>query len=302
MTTITPPPPAPPGPPPSPAGPPPSMSPGARTGVRIAVVAAAALLLAGVVTTLGVTAWGVSTVRVTTDSQNLPIAMRSLTIDTTDVPMAVRIKTDRKVSEPRADLRLAQTSYAGEHRMVVDNDGDSTRIGIESGDTTFMTFMPWGRVGELTVTLPPEVARRLSVNTKQEAGVLLAQADLDELVARTANGGIVLSGSARRIDAHSQSDEVVTHDPIVVTEEFSATTSEGDIAVDLKDVAPAVVEATSRQGDVVVALPALGPYLLTAQSGGSTTVRVPETNDAAEAAAEVTVRSDDGDVVVRPLR
>ncbi len=50
------------------------------------------------------------------------------------------------------------------------------------------------------MVLPPELARRLSVTTQQEDGVLLAQADLDQLIARTEDGAVVLSGSARRIE------------------------------------------------------------------------------------------------------
>jgi hypothetical protein len=58
------------------------------------------------------------------------------------------------------------------------------------------------------------------------------------------------------------------------------------------------IDAVSRNGDVVIGLPERGPYLVHAQSGASTEVRVAETNDPDVAAAEVTVRSDDGDVVV----
>jgi hypothetical protein len=51
----------------------------------------------------------------------------------------------------------------------------------------------------------------------------------------------------------------------------------------------------------VLALPDPGPYLVRAQSGDSTQVRVPETDDPADAAAQITARSDDGDVVVEEL-
>jgi hypothetical protein len=53
---------------------------------------------------------------------------------------------------------------------------------------------------------------------------------------------------------------------------------------------------------VAVALPGDGPFLVRAQSGGSTTVRVPETSTAADAVTAVTTRSDDGDVTVEGTR
>jgi hypothetical protein len=61
---------------------------------------------------------------------------------------------------------------------------------------------------------------------------------------------------------------------------------------------------TSRDGDVTVALPARGPYLVDANNenaDGTTVVRVPQTSDRDSAAALVTARSDNGDVVVTTL-
>ena len=52
--------------------------------------------------------------------------------------------------------------------------------------------------------LPPDLARRLTVTTQQKIGVVLAYADLDQLIARTDDGEIVLSGSARRIEVHTE--------------------------------------------------------------------------------------------------
>jgi hypothetical protein len=97
---------------------------------------------------------------------------------------------------------------------------------------------------------------------------------------------------------------VFTRDPISVTESFSVTTTDGDISVDLKDVAPRTVNATSRDGAVTIALPPRGPYLVDANTDngdGSTVVRVPQTNDPDDAAALVTAQSEDGDVVVTTL-
>ena len=62
--------------------------------------------------------------------------------------------------------------------------------------------------------LPPELARKLTVTAQQDTGVVLAQADIDQLIARTDTGAVVLSGAARRIEIHNVDGEVVTRDPI----------------------------------------------------------------------------------------
>lgn len=283
---------------PPPVSPPPQLSPGGRTAFRVTLIAAASLLLAGTVAALGVTAWGVSTVRVVTDHQALPATMRSLVIDTARIPFAIRITADRETRDAGADLRLVNTSGSGEHRLQVTSDGDETRIVVVGNPSP---VLEWARGGEITVAVPPEQARRLTVRTEQEIGTVIAQADLDQLIARTTDGPIILRGAARRVEAHTVNGEIISRDPVAVTEQFSATTSDGDIAVDFRDTAPRRVDASSRNGDVVIGLPDRGPYLVHAQSGSSTQVRVPETTDRDTAAAEVTVRSDDGDVVVESV-
>ncbi|MFV8163113.1 DUF4097 family beta strand repeat-containing protein [Mycobacterium sp. 134] len=286
MTTIAPPP---------PVNPPPQLNSGGRTTFRLVLIASATLLVAGAVAALGVTAWGVSTVRVVTDHQGLPATMRSLVIDTEQIPVAIRITADRETREATADLRLVNTTHSGAHRLQVITDGDGTRITIAGKPSP---MLEWARGGEITIAVPPEQARRLTVRTEQELGSVIAQADVDQLISRVSDGAIILRGAARRVEAHTVDGEIVSRDPIAVTEEFSATTSDGDITVDFRDAAPRRVDAVSRNGDVVIGLPERGPYLVHAQSGASTEVRVAETNDPDVAAAEVTVRSDDGDVVV----
>jgi Putative adhesin len=293
VTTIAPPPPA-------PATPPPPLSPGGRTAFRIALIAAAAVLVVGTLASLGVVAWGISAFRVITDSKPLPTAMRSLMVDTGSVPVAVRITTDREAREPRADLRMVNSTRAGANPLAVTTDRADARVTINSEPSA---FLQWSRGGEITVVLPPDLARRLTVTTQQDNGVVLAQADLDQLIARTDNGAVVLSGSARRIEVHTDNGEVVTRDPIRVTESFSATTSNGEIQVDFAEAAPRTVEATSENGDIVIALPARGPYVVNANTdNGDTAVRVPQATDPENAAAVVTARSENGDVVIDDLR
>jgi hypothetical protein len=293
VTTIAPPPPA-------PATPPPPLSPGGRTAVRVTLIVAAAVLVVGAVATLGTAAWGISSFRVIKDSKPLPTAMRSLVVDTGSVPVAVRITADRDAREPRADLRMVNSTRAGANPLVVNADGAEVRVTI-SGERSM--FMDWGRAGEITLVLPPELARRLMVTTQQDNGIVLAQADLDQLIARTDNGEVILSGSARRIEIHTDNGDVVTRDPIVVTESFTATTDNGDISVDFSDAAPRTVEVTSDNGDVVVALPARGRYVVNASTdNGDAVVRVPQVTDRENAAAVVTARSENGDVVIDDLR
>jgi hypothetical protein len=293
VTTIAPPPPA-------PATPPPPLSPGGRTAFRIVLIAAAAVLVVGTLASLGTVAWGISSFRVITDSKTLPTAMRSLVVDTGSVPVAIRITTDREAREPRADLRMVNSTRAGANPLTVNADRESARITL-SGESS--AFLNWGRAGELTLVLPPELGRRLTVTTQQDTGIVLAQADLDQLIARTDNGEVILSGSARRIEIYTDNGDMVTRDPISVSESFSATTDNGDIKVDFADAAPRTVDATSDNGDVIVALPTRGPYVVNASTdNGDTAVRVPQATDRENAAAVVTARSENGDVTIDDLR
>jgi hypothetical protein len=292
LTTIAPPPPAPPTPPP--------LSPGGRTAVRVTLIVAAVVLVVGAVVSLGVTAWGVASFRVITDSKPLPTAMRSLVVDTGSVPVAVRITSDRAAREPRADLRMVNSTRVGANPLAVNADGANVQVTI-SGERSM--FLDWGRAGEITLVLPPELARRLTVTTQQDNGIVLAQANLDQLIARTGDGEVVLSGSARRIDIHTDNGDVVTHDPISVSELFSATTDNGDVRVDFSNAAPRTIDATSENGDVNIALPPRGPYLVNASTEhGDTDVRVPQATDRENAVAVVTARSDNGDVTINDLR
>jgi hypothetical protein len=270
--------------------------------MRALLIAAAGVLVLGSVVALSAAAWGLSTFRVITDTQPLPTAMRSLVVDTGQLPVAVRITTDRAATEPRADMRMINSTRAGSHPLTVSNDSAGTRVAI-SGEPS--PYLQWGRAGEIHIVLPPQLARKLTVTSQQENGVLMAQADVDQLTAHMNNGAVLLSGSARRIDAHAENGDVITRSAISVSESFGATTNNGDIEGDFKDAAPRTVDATSNNGDIRIALPSRGPYVVNANTGnehGSTVVRVPRTSDRNGAAAVVTARSNNGDVVIDDLR
>ena len=299
MTTIAPPPPAPPVNPP-PSSPPP-LSPGGRTAIRVLLIAAAAVLVLGSVATLGVAAWGLSTFRVVTDSKPLPPTMRSLIVDTGQLPVAVRITADPEATQPRADMRMINSARAGSHPLTVSTDSTGTRLTI-SGEPS--PFLQWGRAGEITVVLPPEVARGLTVTSQQRTGVLMTQADLGQVTARMTHGAVLLSGSARRIDVDSVDGDVLARTPISVTDSFRATTANGDIEVDFK-TAPRTLDANTDNGDIRIALPPSGPYVVNADTSdrsGDTVVRVPQTSDRTDAASIVTARSDTGDITIDELR
>lgn len=273
---------------------PPPLSPGGRTAFRVFLVVVATVAVVGTVIALGATAWGVSTFRVVADEKTLPAGTRTLTIDTGDVPAAVRLRTDRDAVEPRITMRLLDTTRSDEQALDVRTSGSDTRVVVTGGRAD---VLGWGRAGEITVSLPPETSRRLAVTTRQGTGVLFAGADLDSLTATNADGAVVLGGSARRLEVRTQDADVVTREPVAVAESFVADTVNGDVTVDFADAAPATIEAATETGDVALGLPDPGPYLVRA-SGASTRVRVSETEDAGRAAARVTVRAGDGSAAV----
>ena len=282
----------------APAGPPP-LTPGGRSAIRTVLVLVALVVTASAAVSLGGLAWGISSVRVAADSQTLPADLQSLTIDTGDTPAAVRIVSDRSVHEPRVRMRLLNTAQTDQQALQATRNGGSVALTVAGTPSPMFDFGP---PGEITVTLPPDVAHRLSVTAKQQVGVLLTQTNLDQLTVHNTDGAVVLGGNARRIEIHTQSADVQTRDPIVVTEAFIADSSDGHIGVDFKEVAPRTVDITNRDSDIDLTLPPGGPYLVRAQAGDHAQVRVPQTDDATRAIAQITARADDGSIVITTRR
>ena len=291
MTIIAPPPPA-------PAAPPPLSDSGRRT-VRVGLVLVAALLVLGTVAALTTAAVGVGSLRVRTDTAALPAGMKSLTIGGADTPVAIRIKTDQGATGARVDLRMLSAGSDGEQRLDVTNDGTGTHVSIAPMPAS---FVPWRRGGEITVTLPPNTARGLSVTTQQTDGALFVDTDLDQLTARLSDGAVVLQGGARKMDVTVRDANVVARKPISVAESFVVNSVDGDVTVGFSGAAPRTIDAITRGGDVTLSLPPTGPYLVRAQSRDSATVRVPETSDPKQAVSAVTVRADHGSVVIQTAR
>ncbi|MCG7597392.1 DUF4097 family beta strand repeat-containing protein [Mycobacterium sp. PSTR-4-N] len=284
----------------TPPTPPPAPSPGGRTAIRAVLVVAATALIIGTVASLAVFAWGVSTFRVVTDSAALPATVRAVTVDTGSVPVLVRITTDREARTPRIDMTMVNSVRADADPLSVAADGTSARVTIDAEPTALLN---WGRASRITVVLPGDQARRTTVTTDQDTGVVMLEADIDRLVARTRDGAVILGGAARDVEITAQNGDIDTRDTISVTGTFRATTATGDIDVDFSGV-PATLDARTEDGDVTIALPPPGPYLVdatTGQSWGSTVVRVPQTRDPRGAASVVSVRSENGDVTVEQL-
>lgn len=291
MTTIAPPPPATPA-----SSAPPPLSPGGRTAIRAALVIAASVLIVGSVVALLVTAVGINSLRVTTDGEDLPGGMRSLIVDANDA--TVHVKSDPQTTGPRVELRTVNSTRSGPQRLEVSTDAGGTRIFVTPDSRE---FMGWRKAADVTVTLPPRLAAALFITTQQDDGTLIVDGDLDRLVANTTDGDIVLNGGARVVEITARDGDVSTRKPISVAESFTAEAVDGNVEVEFADAPPRRIGAVTRDGDVDISLPAKGPYLVRTQSDASATVRVPQTTDPAAAAAEVTVRSNDGNVVVGPL-
>ena len=256
----------------------------------------AALVSLGLLGSLSALAYVVVNVRVVTDTQALPVDMRSLTIDTGDVPVALSLVTDVDATEPRIDLRMVTS--ADDTQLTVAGDDADNRVTLGDSGSGLLRF---NRTGEIKVVLPPGVARGLRVMVNQRAGSLSTDADLDQLVVKTDAGAVTLGGSARLIDISARQGDIGTSTRIAVTESFRAETESGRISVEFR-AAPRTVEAIA-DGDVTVGVPGPGPYRVHAQSAppaGKTMVTVPETTD--PSASGVTVRSKSGNVMVDELR
>ena len=113
-------------PPPVLDSPPPTKSGGVRTAMRVVLVVIAALVTLGALGSLGALAFGLSGSRVITDSQELPVGMRMLTMDTGDVPVALRVVTDVDADEPRIDLRVLTST--DDTQLTIANDDASSRV------------------------------------------------------------------------------------------------------------------------------------------------------------------------------
>lgn len=278
--------------PPTPA--PPQLSPGGRTAVRAALLIAGVTILAGTLALLSTGAVGLSAFRLVTAHQSLPAGMRVLTVDTADSPVAVRIIADRNATEPRAEVRMLTTGRAERQELIVTDEPGGTVLRVQ-GQTSFLAL---GDPGEVTVTLPAELGRRLAVTVRQDTGMLMVDADLDELTATAADATVRLRGTLRHADIRTENGDILARQPISVTESFAAATVDGSVEVRFADVPPRV-GASTRNGDVSIALPAPGPYLVRAQSAnGPSRVRVPETTDAAAAVAEVNAGTENGSVTI----
>ncbi|MDT5159759.1 MAG: hypothetical protein QOC90_69 [Mycobacterium sp.] len=264
--------------------------------LRVVLVVIAALVSLCALGTLAALAVELGNNRIVTETRALPAAMRSLTIDTGDVPVALSLTTDVHATEPRVDLRIL--TRTDNTQLAVANDDTGSRVTLGDSGSGLLGF---NRTGEIKAILPPGVARGLRVMVNQRAGSLSTDADLDQLVVKTDNGAVTLGGSARRVDVSVRHGDISTSTRLAVTESFRAETESGGISVEFR-AAPRTTEAIA-DGDVTVGVPGPGPYQVRAQSEGphgQTTVTVPETTD--PSAPGVTAHSKSANVMITELR
>lgn len=285
--------------PPADTATPPALTPGGRSAMRSLLVVTAIVVTLSAAAGIGGLAWGISSVRVAAETETLPADFSSLTIDTGNMPTAIRITSDRNVSEPRVRMRLLNTAKDDHQALQVTRNGGAVSLTVTGEPSPLFDFGP---PGEIMVTLPPDVAHRLSVTTKQQVGVMLSQTDLDQLIVHNTDGAVVLGGNARRIEIHTQRGDIQTRAPIVVTDAFVAESTDGHIGVDFREVAPRTVDITNRDSDIDITVPSGGPYLVRAQAGDQAKVRVPQTEDPARAVAQITARTDDGSISIATRR
>ncbi|KUI11597.1 hypothetical protein AU193_19595 [Mycobacterium sp. GA-1285] len=262
--------------------------------MRVVLVTIAVLVSVGTLGGLGILAFGLATSRVVIFSHPLPADMRSLTIDTGNVSVPVRLSTDADATESRIDLRMLVRSDHNE--LTVESDDVDTRVTF--GDYRSGYF--WlDTLGEMKVILSPDVAQDMSVTINHRTGSLFADADLDRLTAKTDDGDVTLDGSARAMNVHVLHGAVKTSARIAVAESFSATVESGNISVDFS-AAPHNTEV-SAGGDIDLRLPGPGPYRVHARSERlhGETVTVPETDD--REAPAVKASSTSGNVRITEL-
>lgn len=266
--------------------------------MRVVLVVLAAVVVFVAVGGLATLAVGLSGTRVVTDSQELPAGVRALTLDTGDLPLAVRLITDSDASRPYVDLRML--TRAVDTQMMVANDAADSRVTL--GDSGSAFPLPFGvDTGEITVILPPGVAKGLRVTVTHQTGPIESEADLDQLIVRTDTGTVTLSGSARLMDITVRNGDIDTGARIAVTESFRAITQSGRVSVEFR-AAPRTTEAVAS-GQVTLGLPGATPYRITAGSAtphGNVIVTAPQTSELS--APVVTARSTSGNVVVSQIR
>src|SRR5262249_53086545 len=151
VTMIAPPPPAP--PPPAPAAPSPPLSTGARTAIRITLIVAAAVLVLGTIGSLTAAAIILGSMRAVTDTRALSNTMRSLLIDTADVPVDIHITTEPRATEPRAVLWMVTSTGAERPTLSVANEPSGSRVNVTGRLSRYQA--------ELRFILPPDLARGL---------------------------------------------------------------------------------------------------------------------------------------------
>jgi hypothetical protein len=143
---------------------PPALSGGHRTAMRVCLAVIGVVVAGASLVSLGVMAFGLSSIRIVTETQALPATMRSLAIDTGDVPVVVRLVTDADATEVSVDLRLVTSS--DDTKLAVAKEDAGNRVTLSDNGSGFLWLK---RTGEIKVIMPPDTARDLNVTVNQQA-------------------------------------------------------------------------------------------------------------------------------------
>lgn len=130
---------------------PPVLTPGGRSAMRSLLVVTAIVVTLSAAAGIGGLAWGISSVRVAAETETLPADFSSLTIDTGNMPTAIRITSDRNVSEPRVRMRLLNTAKDDHQALQVTRNGGAVSLTVTGEPSPLFDFGP---PGEIMVTLP----------------------------------------------------------------------------------------------------------------------------------------------------
>ncbi len=140
------------------------------------------------------------------------------------------------------------------------------------------------------------VPRRVAVSVESENGDVTAEGFGTPLRVRSDNGDVRVRQASRPLDLGSENGDVVVEGG-TTSAEVVARSSNGDMDVTLGAV-PRRVDLAGENGDLTVSLPRASYDVTGGTANGDRVIDVPERQGSGHA---VSVRSDNGDVVVRTV-
>ncbi|MFE2010609.1 DUF4097 family beta strand repeat-containing protein [Streptomyces sp. NPDC059491] len=200
----------------------------------------------------------------------------------------------------------------GSELVVTAADVDEVRVERQVDGWVFMGSGPkasWGlEGGRLTLRVDCsgvashcgavhriQVPRGVAVTVEDDDGDVTAEGFVTPLKVRSDNGDVRVRKSGGALDLGSDNGDVVVEDG-VTSGEVVARSDNGDVRIAL-GVVPRRVDVVTDNGDVNVAVPTATYEVTGASDNGDVRVDVPRGDGVGRS---VSVRTDNGDVVVRP--